>query len=162
GGGLKFLRKLNDSDNSFGYGFIIGNIRGSKEAVVYDPYYYDPYFPYKKVGNEYFTLVVPISVSLKKRLFKNAIESDMRPYIVGEAGPVYGIAFPNTGKFTRSFSKGKGQVTLGAFVGFGVDFGEEAGRTYGITIGFHYMRFLEPLGERRDYPGFDIRLSFIR
>jgi len=159
GAGLKLFYDLENKDSKLGFGFMIAGVRGKGEYIYYDPYNY--YYPYRKVGSKFFTMIIPFTVSLKKPVFREDITSDFRPFIIGETGPVYGIAFPKGNGFFKNIRLGKGQLTLGAFVGFGIEFGNEQERVYGVTLGFHYMWFPEYLGERQDYPGFDIRFNFI-
>lgn len=165
GAGLKILYAALNIDTKIGYGFMISGIRGSEEALVVDPF--DPFqFP-RKVGNNFFTLVVPINFTIKRRIFRDAIDSNMRPFIMGEAGPIYGISFPNRDEngsdysFGRKLGKGKGQLSGNVFAGFGVEVGSSDTREFGITLGFHYMRFPSALGERKDYAGVDLRFSFL-
>ena len=160
GAGLKLFYDLENKDSKLGFGFMITGVRGKGEYIYYDPYY-NPFYPYRKVTSKFFTVIIPFTVSLKKPVLREEISSDFRPFIIGEIGPVYGIAFPRGGGFSKSLSRGKGQLTLGVFTGFGIEFGNEQDRVYGITLGFHYMWFPDMLGERQDYPGFDIRFNFI-
>ena len=160
GAGLKLFYDLENEDSKLGFGFMIAGVRGKGEYIYYDPYNY--YYPYRKVGSKFFTMIIPFTVSLKKRILREAISSDFRPFIIGETGPVYGIAFPKGKGFFKNLSLGKGQITLGFFAGFGIEFGNEQERVYGITLGFHYMWFPDMLGERQDYPGFYIRFNFIK
>lgn len=160
GAGVKLFYDLENKDSKLGFGFMIAGMRGKSEYVYYD--YTNPYYIYpQKVGSKFFTVIIPFTVSLKKPVLREDITSDFRPFIIGEAGPVYGIAFPKGNGFFKNIRLGKGQLTLGAFAGFGIEFGNEQDRVYGITLGFHYMWFPEYLGERQDYPGFDIRFNFI-
>ena len=157
--GLKLFYDLENKDSKLGFGVMITGVRSKSEYIYYD--IYNPFYPYRKVGSNFFTMIIPFTVSLKKPVLREEISSDFRPFIIGEAGPVYGIAFPKGYGLSKNLSLGKGQVTLGIFTGFGIEFGNEQDRVYGITLGFHYIWFPDILGERQDYPGFDIRFNFI-
>lgn len=165
GAGIKILYSALNPDTKIGYGFMISGIRGENEAIVVDPF--DPFgFP-QKVGNNFFTLVIPVNFTIKKRLFRDTIASNMRPFVVGEAGPVWGVAFPNRDanevdySLGKKLGKGKGQLSGNVFAGFGVEIGSPDTREFGLTIGFHYMRFPSALGERKDYAGVNLRFSFL-
>lgn len=165
GAGIKILYSALNPDTKIGYGFMIAGIRGQSEAVVVN--LYDPYGYPQKVGNNFFTLVIPVNFTIKKRLFRDAIDSNMRPFIMGEAGPVWGVAFPNrdangiNNSFGKKMGKGKGQLSGNLFAGFGVEIGSTETREIGLMVGFHYMKFANPLGERREYAGVDLRFSFL-
>ena len=156
GAGLKFYYDAFNQDTKLGFGLLVSGVRGKDEFVYIDIYG----FP-QRSGTEFFTMIVPMNVTLKRRLFRESIESNMRPFIVGEAGPVWGIAFPRNFGFRESISKGKGQISVGGFVGFGIEFGEEEAHEYGFTLGFHYIKFPDALGERAEYAGVDFRISFL-
>ena len=106
-------------------------------------------------------MMVPLTVGIKRRLWRDAIESDFRPFVIAEAGPVFGIAFPTGHGFARNIKKGQGQITAGIFAGFGIDFGDANQKTYGITIGGHFIPFFKNLGEEDTYFGLDIRFNFL-
>jgi len=165
GAGLKILYDALNEDTKMGYGFMLSGIRGQNEALAVDPR--DPFGIPRKIGNNFFTLVVPINFTIKRRLFKDTIDSNMRPFIMGEAGPIYGISFPNRDEngndygFGTKIGKGKGQISGNVFAGFGVEIGSPDTREFGLTLGFHYMRFPNALGERKDYAGVNLRFSFL-
>ena len=165
GAGMKIYYSALNPDTKIGYGFMISGIRGENEAVVVNPY--DPFGYPQKIGNNFFTVVIPVNFTIKKRLFRDAIDSNMRPFVVAEAGPVWGVAFPNRDAsgvdygFGKKMGKGKGQISGNVFAGFGVEVGSPETREIGLTIGFHYMRFPVALGERKDYAGIDLRFSFL-
>ena len=178
GVGLKMYYQAINQDTKIGYGFMIGGVRGENESIYVDPY--DPFGYPRKIGNDFFTIMVPLNVSIKHRLFREAIESTMRPFIVAEVGPVWGIAFPsrdlnagngspnpspfnlkNDYSFGKKLRKGKGQLSVGLFAGFGVEFGSEETKQLGFTLGFHYIKFPDALGERAEYMGINLRFSFL-
>lgn len=165
GGGLKILYTALNEDTKMGYGFMISGVRGENESVVVDPF--DPFGIPRKIGNNFFTLIVPVNFTIKRRILRDAIDSNMRPFITAEAGPIFGIAFPNRDEngFNYSFGtklgKGKGQLSGNLFAGFGVEIGSPDTREFGITFGFHYIRFPNALGERKEYAGVDLRFSFL-
>jgi len=138
-------------------GIQVSGVRGENEYTYFDPYTYS----YYRGNRNFFTLMAPMTIGIKHRMWKNEIESDFRPYVMAEVGPVFGIAFPAGEGFNHGFRKGQGQLTGGAFFGFGVDFGDQTQRTFGVSIGMHYIAFPESLGEKKTYKGFDVRFSIL-
>jgi hypothetical protein len=170
GAGFKIHYQTNNPDLQLNLGVQIGGVRGENEYAYIN--YNSPGGYFQKGGRKFFTLISPVSFGIKKRLWRESIESDFRPFMVGEIGPVFGVAFP-TGKrdpedpyspdipFGESLDRGKGQVTAGGFLGFGVDLGNPGERIYGLTLGFHFYNFLETLGESKSYNGFELRINFL-
>lgn len=157
GAGFKIHFPTNNQDVRYSLGLQISGVRGENEYTYYDPYSYYP----RKGGSNYFTLIVPMTVGVKKRLWREKIDPSIRPFVALDAGPVYGVAFPRLHGIGRSVNKGQGQITGGAYLGIGVEFGNEDERTYGVTIGVHVFGFPETLGEKANYNGFDLRLNFL-
>ncbi|MFC1477525.1 hypothetical protein ACFL6L_03555 [candidate division KSB1 bacterium] len=154
--GLKVHYQTADRDTRISLGVQLSGIRGEDDYTYFDYYTYT----YRKKSS-FFTLVMPVTAAVKRRIWRESIEDNFRPFLIAEAGPAYGISFPTRYKFSKNFNKGKGQVTLGAFLGFGVDFGSQAERTYGVTLGYSIMPFAEKLGEKKKYKGFVIRFNFL-
>ena len=157
GAGLKIYYDTLDKDTKLGFGFLFTGVRGEEEAIVFDPFTGIPH----RVGRKFFTVLAPFNFSIKRRLFRERVASNLRPFIVAEAGPVWGIAFPTANGFSNGIKKGKGQLSAGAFMGFGIEFGDKKTREYGLTLGVHYIKFPHALGERSEYLGIDVRFSFL-
>ena len=160
GVGVRLLYDREKKIDTIGYGILIAGIRGEKEYIYSNPYSYYSY-PEKR-GSKFFTIVTPVTATYKKYVFTESIQPNLRPYINFDVGPVYGISFPKgVGGFSKSMSKGKGQITAGAFIGFGVDIYAGSGGMYGASLLYQYYRFPTVLGERKEYAGMALRLSFI-
>ncbi len=155
--GLKMMYNAFNQDTQIGYSFSFNGVRGEDEFRFIDP------FTGNIVTNrKFFTTVVPLTISVKRRLFRDKIAPNFRPFLEVDAGPVWGYSFKTTGGFFSGTKKGKGQVSLGTFAGFGVEFGRPDTQKFSLTLGFHYYRFPDTLGEKRDFKGLDIRIGFIK
>ncbi len=155
--GLKMLYNAYNQDTQIGYSFSFNGVRGEDEFRFIDPF----------TGNiitnrRFFTTVVPLTISIKRRLFRDKIAPNFRPFIEVDAGPVWGYAFNTTNGFFSGTKKGKGQVSLGGFTGFGVEFGQQEIQKFSVTLGFHFYRFPDTLGEKQEFKGLDIRIGFIK
>ena len=59
------------------------------------------------------------------------------------------------------FDGGRGEVTVGAFLGGGVDFHLGRNFSMGVTTGYNWVGDFEtPIGGRSNYSGFELSLSF--
>jgi len=156
--GFKLRKSIINDVTLLTLDFQIGGARGEKEAV-----YYYPYYGYVKTGRNFFTFFIPFYIGLQRRLFKEDIESNFRPFIIGEIGPVFGVSFPTTHSFGTNLKKGRGQPTVGGFFGIGIEFGpeEEGNSAYSFSAGYRILAFLDKLGEKKDYSSFALRLGWV-
>ena len=155
--GLKMMYNAYNQDTQIGYSFSFNGVRGEDEFRFVDPF----------TGNiitnrRFFTTVVPLTFTIKRRLFRDKIAPNLRPFLEVDPGPVWGYAFRTTDGFFSGMKNRKGQVSLGAFAGFGVEFGQQDIQKFSLTLGFHYYRFPDILGEKREFKGLDIRFGFIK
>ncbi|MFC1728752.1 hypothetical protein ACFL6I_00310 [candidate division KSB1 bacterium] len=156
GAGFKLQIPTNDPDTHLNFGIQFDGVKGEKDVSFFDPYTYQ--FIRKR---DYWTTMVPMMFGVKRRLWREEIESDFRPYVTAEIGPVFGIAFPTGDGFSKGVSRGKGQISAGGFIGFGIDFGSTESSTYGVTLGVHLFPFPKNLGEKDVYRGFSVRVNFV-
>ena len=157
GVGAKMHFTTDNPDLRYSFGFQIGGVRGENEYSYIDPYTYN----YYRGNRQFFTMMVPFTFGFKRRVWRDDIESDFRPFFLAEAGPVFGISFPTGDGFSHGLKSGRGQITGGGFIGFGIDFGKETERTFGVTLGIHFINFPETLGEKKGYNGFFLRLNYL-
>jgi len=132
--------------------------RGEKEAVYIDPYYGYPV----KTGREFVTFFIPFQVGIQRRMFKDDIEANFRPFVIMELGPVFGVSFPTKYNFGTNLKKGRGMPTIGGFVGLGVEFGsEKEGSSYAFGAGYRLLSFFDKLGEKKDYSSFTLKIGWV-
>ncbi|MFC1562654.1 hypothetical protein ACFL4Z_01225 [candidate division KSB1 bacterium] len=158
GGGAGTKIKWGDRENIQRFiSFEISGVRGENEYTYYDPYYGLPV----KMNQERYIFLVPIYFGLQKRLFKDEIEDDFRPFLDFEFGPVFGARFPVGNGLFKNIEKGKTGVTLGGFLGAGVEFGEITKNVYLFSLGYRVSYFFKKLEDERDFSALAIRLGII-
>ncbi len=160
GGGVGTKVKWGNRENVQKFvSFEIGGVRGENEYVTYNPY--DPYgFPIK-MNQKRYMMLVPIYFGLQKRLFKDTIEDDFRPFIDFEFGPVLGARFPVGKGFVNNIKKGKTGMTIGGFLGAGVEFGNMEKNVYVFSLGYRFTRFFKDLVDERKFDAFVIRIGIV-
>ncbi len=162
GGGAGTKVKWGDRDNIQKFiTFEVGGIRDDNEYITYNPY--DPYgFPIKMNQKRYMFLA-PLYFGFQKRLFKDTIEDDFRPFLNLELGPVLGIRFPKNHGFSGNIKRGKTALTLGGFLGAGVEFGEVTKNVYVFSMGYRLSYFFKKIvdEDRQDVSAFVIRIGIV-
>jgi hypothetical protein len=93
----------------------------------------------------------------------NLEEQPMKPALVVSVGPVIGgtggtEVYVNGGSV---FNGGRSEVTIGAFLGGGVDFHLGRNFSMGFTTGYNWVGDFEfPIAGRSNYSGFELSLNF--
>lgn len=141
GGGTK-LRWDTRSDWVKSISFELGGVRGAKEFTVVDYYYGYPY----KINQTRYVVLTPLLFGLSHTIFKDAIENNVRPFIIGEAGPVFGARFPVGFGLTGNIKRGHTGLTLGGFAGAGLEIGSGKTNVFCITVGYRIATFFKKLG----------------
>jgi len=156
--GFKFRKPFRDDVTLLIFDIQVSSARGEKEAIYIDPYYGYPI----KTGRNFITFFIPFYVGIQRRMFKESIEGNFRPYVIAEAGPVFGASFPTKYNFSKNLEKGRGQPTFGGFVGMGIEFGaEEASSSYAFGAGYRILSFFDELGEKKNYSSFVLKLGWV-
>ena len=156
--GFKYRKPIINEVTLLVFDIQISSARGEKEAVYIDPYYGYPI----KTGREYVTFFMPFHIGIQRRVFKDDIEANFRPFVIAELGPVFGVSFPTKYNFGTNLKKGRGMPTLGAYVGLGVEFGsEEDSSSYAFGAGYRILSFFEKLGEKKDYSSFTLKIGWV-
>ncbi len=136
-------------------GFITLSISESKderEIERFDPYTQQSFTP----GKLSRFMMVPITVGVQHRLFREDIVDTFRPYINAGVGPtlIYAAPFvtitPNQEgpptveevEFFNSLSKGKTQWTVGGFIGAGAFFGSAKSNVFGVNFRYYFTYLL--------------------
>ncbi len=147
-----FSRVLN-GDYAFVAELTISSGRDEREVAFFDR------FGQKDVPNKAnYLLLLPLRIGLEKRLFREKIEDNFRPFLHVSGGPTFGWKFPYFGddngnqmldpeeKTFDSISalpKGSLQMGLGGTIAIGAHFGKLKGSTHSIRIGYSFTRFLD-------------------
>lgn len=129
-------------------------------------------------------LLMPLTLGMQYRLFKDDIVDNFRPYLSAGLGPsaIFVAPYSNPQTITDPFSgtsftyyeqidffkslkKGQFKYTLGAYIGAGVYFGLDKGSLTGVSIRYYYIPYrpgIESMeGQRiKKFGGFYITLNF--
>jgi hypothetical protein len=118
--------------------FSISESKDEKEIEYYD-YWGNPY----TVGKKNRVFLLPLNFGLQKRLFANAIDDNLRPYITFGVGPSMVVTTPYEREFFNSFSKAKAKYTTGGYFGLGANFGADTSSLVGISIRYYVVHFFD-------------------
>lgn len=108
-------------------------------------------------GKANFFLMLPLHVGIQRRLFRNQIEENFRPYMQVSAGPTLGWEYPyfedenenglyDAGEETRydhitGLPWGTGHTGVGGTIGLGAHFGRSMDVTQGVRLGYRLDYF---------------------
>ncbi len=174
-----FYRYEMSDELSLVFNFAISDVKDDAEFEQYD-YYGNSIVP----GKINRLLLLPLTVSVQYRLFKDDIVDNLRPFITAGLGPtmifVAPYAHPTTyynpdgsiyytdpGKveFFSSLKYGQLRYTLGGFIGAGVYFGMDKGTITGLSVKYFlapYPSGIEVMegGYMTNFGGLFITLTF--
>ena len=110
-------------------------------------------------------LLFPMFVGLQKRMFKEDILDNFRPYITGALGPTMIYVFPYDEEYFSALGRGRPRYTLGGYVGIGAHFGSERSSLIGLNLRYYYIPYpggIESLQgvDKTQFGGFYISLSY--
>lgn len=110
-------------------------------------------------------LVLPIFLGIEKRLFRDEIVDNFRPYINAAAGPTLLFVFPYNEEYFNALGKGRPKYTMGGYVGLGAFFGSERSSLLGLNLRYYFIPYpggLESLQNTNmnQFGGFFITLNF--
>ena len=161
GGGLGGKVKWGDRENVQRlFSFEVGGVRGEDEYTVM---YYDPIYGWypRKINQERYMVLVPLLFGIQKRMLKDKIEDNFRPFLDFEFGPVIGVRFPVGHGFFGNIRRGKTGVTLGGFLGAGVEVGDIRKNAYIFSFGYRISYFFKELVDEQNFNAFVIRLGML-
>ncbi len=128
--------------------------------------YVDIYGQTFTIGKKNRVFQIPFIFGAQYRLFENALEDNLRPYICAGVGPTIALTTPYSEEFFRAFSFAEAHYAVGGYAGFGANFGLDTNNLIGLNVRYYYTKFLnegvEILdGRYKDYlSGFYITLNF--
>ncbi len=180
GFGLGLFYRYEFSDElSMMLNFAVSDVKDETEFEQYD-YYGNSYIPGKKNR----LLMIPFTVSVQYRLFKDDIADNFRPFINAGLGPTmvyvspyanptdyyfsdgtYAYTDPGKIDFFTSLKYGKMRYTLGGYIGAGAYFGMEKGTLTGLSVKYFLAQFPDGIevmegGYMRNFGGLFITLTF--
>lgn len=163
-------------------GFVqlaISDVKDDGEIEYFNQYTGQSYTP----GKINRLLLVPLTIGMQYRLFKDEIVDNFRPYVSAGLGPsaIFVAPYSNPQKVTdpvfgtftyyeqidffKSLKYGQFKYTLGAYIGAGAYFGLERGTLTGVSIRYYYVPYqpgvesMEGVRIKR-FGGFYITLNF--
>jgi outer membrane protein W len=158
----------------------ISDVKDDAEVEQYDYYTGQNFIQGKKNR----LLLIPLTISIQYRLFKDDIVDNFRPFITAGLGPtmifiapyanptIYynpdsSYAYTDPGKidFFTSLKYGRPRYTLGGFIGAGVYFGMEKGSLTCLSVKYFLARFPEGIevmynGYMKNFGGLFITITF--
>jgi hypothetical protein len=157
--GTFYRHEYSDVFSSF-LDFSISEAKDDDERDYID--YYGNRITYGKVNR---FMILPLFVGLQKRLFKDDILDNFRPYVCAAAGPTMIYVFPNNEEFFTAIGHGRPRYTLGGYLGFGAYFGTERSTMFGLNIRYYILPYptgIESLQgtTKTQFGGFFITLNF--
>ncbi|HTK81440.1 MAG TPA: hypothetical protein VL633_04045 [Bacteroidota bacterium] len=110
-------------------------------------------------------LMFPLFVGLQKRMFKDDILDNFRPYITAAAGPTMIYVFPYDEEYFSALGRGRPHYTVGGYFGIGAHFGSERSSILGLNLRYYYIPYpggLESMQgvDKTQFGGFYISLSY--
>lgn len=116
-------------------------------------------------GKKNRVFVLPLSLGVQYRIFEGSLTDNLRPYISAGAGPTMVMTTPYEKEFFNAFGDAKTYYALGAYVGFGANFGLSKKSLIGLNVKYHYMRLFNggvenmEMKKREQLGGFYLTLS---
>jgi hypothetical protein len=153
GFGLGTFYRYEFSDEWSGIAALsVSESKDDREVEQYDLYTGTSYVPGKL--NRF--LILPLTFGIQRRLFKDDITENFRPYINAGAGPTMIYVSPFTDivttqtgalefrqvEYFKALGKGHPEYTLGAFIGFGANFGAEKSNLFGVNFRYYFTYVL--------------------
>jgi hypothetical protein len=147
-----FYRREFTEDISGFISLSVSESKDEREIERFDPFTQQSFTP----GKLHRFLVVPLTVGVQRRLFREDIVETFRPYINAGIGPtlVYASPFvivtPNPDgppqieevEFFNSLSRGKAHFTVGGFIGAGAFFGSDKSNVFGVNFRYYFNYLL--------------------
>jgi len=174
-----FYRYEMSDELSLMFNFAISDVKDDAEFEQYD--YYGNSFVPGKINR---LLLLPLTVSVQYRLFKDDIVDNLRPFITAGLGPTmifvapyahpttyissdssYYYTDPGKVEFFSSLKYGKLRYTIGGFIGAGVLFGMDKGTITSLSVKYFLARYPSGIevmqgGYMKNFGGLFITLAF--
>jgi len=161
GFGLGMFYRHEYSDEFSGFlDFSISEAKDDDEKEFID--YYGQTFVPNKVNR---FLLLPLFAGIQKRMFKDDILDNFRPYVTGAVGPAMIYVFQYNEEYFNALGRGRPHYTIGGYLGFGAHFGSERSSLLGLNLRYYYLPYpggIESLRgvNKTQFGGFYISLSY--
>lgn len=127
-------------------------VNGENEQQVYD---YNTQ-QYISINSETI-LMLPLVFQMKRRLFPETMSSNLRPFIVGGGGVVYGwFIDSDIRKSQLPKPQENTQYTYTLIGGIGADIGKPGSTGYGLDVKYQWLRYSNYLGARKKFDNIQV------
>lgn len=178
GAGAFLRHEFSDALSGFAQ-IAISDVKDEEEVEYFNQYTGQSYTP----GKINRLLLLPVTIGVQYRLFKDDIVDNFRPYVTAGLGPSaimvapysnpIKISDPVMGNFTyyeqidffKSLKKAQMKYALGGYIGAGAYFGLDKGTLTGVSLRYYYIPYrpgvesMEGVRIKR-FGGFYITLNF--
>jgi hypothetical protein len=146
------------------YGFIdfgVSEAKDDNEMEQYNYYTGQMYTPYKLNR----IIMIPVTVGLQYRLFRDDIVETFKPYAVIGLGPTFLFTTPYEREFFNSLGWAQAHYTIGGYIGMGANFGFDKKNLMGVNVRYYLIPYPDGLASLENKPktmfgGLYITLSF--
>lgn len=128
-------------------------IRDSKQVELADPYTGGVY----SINDFNDVYIFNAMITLKRRFFAEDMDDNVRPFLSGGFGPVFGMNFPELPGLRDQYA-----WTMGGFFGGGVDITIDAHYFVSTRAQYRVIPFSEPIGETSNHSMFELRFEIGR
>ncbi len=109
-------------------------------------------------------LLLPVFLGIQKRVFKDDILDNFRPYVTGAVGTTMIFVFPYNEEYFSALGKGQPKYTVGGYLGAGAYFGSERSSLLGINLRYYFIPYFNGIESmqnvrKKQFGGFYISLS---
>ncbi|CUT05286.1 Outer membrane protein beta-barrel domain [Candidatus Kryptobacter tengchongensis] len=135
--------------------------KDKNEVEYIDPWTGQTFVP-NKVNR---ILVLPLSISLQYRLFKDELADNLRPFLMAGTGPTLIFTTPYEKEFFSSLKYGKAHYTVNFYIGVGAYIGLDPRTISGLSIRYYFIPYskgIESLRGRpiKEFGGINLTLTF--
>lgn len=135
--------------------------KDKNEVEYIDPWTGQTFVP-NKVNR---IMVLPFSLSLQYRLFKDALSDNLRPFVMAGLGPTLIFTTPYEKEFFSSLKYGMAHYTLNLYVGVGAYIGLDPRTISGLSVRYYFIPYSKGIESLRGKPikefgGINLTLTF--
>ncbi len=135
--------------------------KDKNEVEYIDPWTGQTFVP-NKVNR---IMVLPISLSLQYRLFKDALSDNLRPFLMAGLGPTLIFTTPYEKEFFSSLKYGRVHYTLNLYIGVGAYIGLDPRTLSGLSVRYYFIPYSKGIESLRGKPikefgGINLTLTF--
>ncbi|HLX11932.1 MAG TPA: hypothetical protein VKS81_03885 [Bacteroidota bacterium] len=121
-------------------GFVDFSISEAKDDQAID--YTDPYTGLTYTPGEVNRfLVLPLMFGIEKRMFKDDIIDNFRPFLTAGVGPSMVYVFSDSNDFFTDLGHGQAKYTFGGFIGGGAYFGAPGSNVMGLNVRYYFIPY---------------------